>query len=300
MLAREAYMKRSRIWSVIFLVFYSLNVATGEVDPATSRQNQLLDKCEKAGDVSIITGKLSPTNSEQARAAIDMLKKKTQSAVIVLGFAEGDKATLLAAVTDDLAKNISASDILKQISPLIEGGGGGPSDVWIVKCDIHGNILKEKVLEGRHPSVTINDDIFAVVLNKADFPQQDISIIGLDENLKPVWKIDSLFGKTSGLGMLRTIVNKRGDFVLAGSKKLGSAALWKISKDGKILGETEIKDANLCPEFENLLQTPKGYLVAGHSGTMSKILPAAGDKDYKVAKRDTMDIFVAEVTDLPK
>ena len=54
-----------------------------------------------------------------------MLKTKAKSAVIVLGFAEGEKATLLAAVTDDMVKSISASDILKQISPIIEGGGGG-------------------------------------------------------------------------------------------------------------------------------------------------------------------------------
>jgi alanyl-tRNA synthetase len=86
---------------------------------------QLLDKCEKIGDISIIIGKLSPTTAEQARAAIDMLRKKTKSAVIVLGFAEGDKATLLSSVTDDLIKSISAADILKQIAPIIDGGGGG-------------------------------------------------------------------------------------------------------------------------------------------------------------------------------
>ena len=86
---------------------------------------QLLEKCEKIGDVSIITGKLSPTTAEQARAAIDMLKKKAPSAVIVLGFAEGDKATLFAAVTDDLVSKIGAADLLKQISPIIDGGGGG-------------------------------------------------------------------------------------------------------------------------------------------------------------------------------
>src|SRR4030042_5739469 len=77
------------------------------------------------GDVSIITGKLSSTTVEQARAAIDMLKKKAKSAVIVLGFAEGDKATLLAGVTDDLTSKIGAADLLKQISPIIDGGGGG-------------------------------------------------------------------------------------------------------------------------------------------------------------------------------
>jgi alanyl-tRNA synthetase len=86
---------------------------------------QLLEKCEKVGNASIITGKLSPTTAEQARAAIDMLKKKAPSSVIVLGFAEGDKATLFAAVTDDLVSKIGAADLLKQISPIIDGGGGG-------------------------------------------------------------------------------------------------------------------------------------------------------------------------------
>jgi len=86
---------------------------------------QLLDKCEKIGDASIITGKLSPATAEQVRAAIDMLKKKAGSAVIVLGLAEADKATLFAAVTDDLVSKIGASDLLKQISPIIDGGGGG-------------------------------------------------------------------------------------------------------------------------------------------------------------------------------
>jgi len=86
---------------------------------------QLLDKCEKIGNISIIIGKLSPTTAEQARAAIDMLKKKAPSSVIVLGFPEGEKATLLAAVTDDLMAKIGAGEILKQIAPIIDGGGGG-------------------------------------------------------------------------------------------------------------------------------------------------------------------------------
>jgi alanyl-tRNA synthetase len=86
---------------------------------------QLLDKCEKIGDASIVIGKLSPATAEQVRAAIDMLKKKAPSSVIVLGVAEGDKATLFAAVTDDLVSKIGAADLLKQISPIIDGGGGG-------------------------------------------------------------------------------------------------------------------------------------------------------------------------------
>ena len=83
------------------------------------------------------------------------------------------------------------------LAPLKDGGfilsansgrynkfGGGPSEAWIIKCDRDGNILKETILEGRHPIVTVNGDITAVVFNKADFPQQDISVVGLDKELK--------------------------------------------------------------------------------------------------------------------
>ncbi|MBN1391221.1 MAG: alanine--tRNA ligase [Sedimentisphaerales bacterium] len=87
---------------------------------------KLLDECEKIASVSVVIGKLSAASAEQAREAIDMLKKKAKSAVIVFGFAEGENATLLAGVTDDLVKKgLSAGDIVKQIAPLIDGGGGG-------------------------------------------------------------------------------------------------------------------------------------------------------------------------------
>ena len=85
-----------------------------------------LEKCEKIGQASVITGRLSPTPVEQARAAIDSLKKKAKSAAIVLGFADGDNVTLLAGVTNDLIKKgLKAGDIVKQIAPIIDGGGGG-------------------------------------------------------------------------------------------------------------------------------------------------------------------------------
>ena len=88
---------------------------------------QLLQKCEKIGETSIIIGRLQNTRIEQAREAIDMLKKKAKSAAIVLGFGEDDdKATLLAGMTNDLIeKGLKAGDIIKAIAPIIDGGGGG-------------------------------------------------------------------------------------------------------------------------------------------------------------------------------
>ncbi len=87
---------------------------------------QLLDGCEKIGQASVVIGRLSAASAEQAREAVDMLKKKAKSVAVVLGFIEDGNATLLAGVTDDLIKKgLKAGDIVKQIAPLIDGGGGG-------------------------------------------------------------------------------------------------------------------------------------------------------------------------------
>jgi len=87
---------------------------------------QLLEKCEKVGGTSVIIGRLSATSVEQAREAIDMLKKKAKSAAVVLGFIDDDKVTLLAGMTNDLVKKgLKAGVLVKAIAPIVDGGGGG-------------------------------------------------------------------------------------------------------------------------------------------------------------------------------
>ena len=86
----------------------------------------LLEKCTKIGDSAVIVGRLEAASVEQAREAIDMLKKRAKSAAIVLAFDEEGKVTLLAGVTNDLVeKGISAGEIVKTIAPIVDGGGGG-------------------------------------------------------------------------------------------------------------------------------------------------------------------------------
>jgi len=87
---------------------------------------KLLENCEKINSAHVIIGQLSNTPIERAREAVDMLKKKAKSAAIVLGFADGDKVTLLSGVTDDLVKKgLKAGDVVKVIAPIVDGGGGG-------------------------------------------------------------------------------------------------------------------------------------------------------------------------------
>jgi len=91
-----------------------------------SKARQLLENCEKIGSSSIVVGSLDSAPLEEVRQAIDMIKKKAGSAAVVFGMIDGDKATLLAGVTDDLIqKGLKAGDIVKQIAPIVDGSGGG-------------------------------------------------------------------------------------------------------------------------------------------------------------------------------
>jgi alanyl-tRNA synthetase len=88
--------------------------------------DKIFASAKKAGGSSIMAGRLDGATIDQARLAIDSLKKKAGSAVVVLGFEAEGKATLLAGVTDDLvAKGIKAGDIIKEIAPIVGGSGGG-------------------------------------------------------------------------------------------------------------------------------------------------------------------------------
>jgi alanyl-tRNA synthetase len=87
---------------------------------------KLLEGCEKIGQTSVIIGRLSAPSAEQAREAIDMLKKKAKSTAIVLGYISEDKVTLLAGMTGDVIKQgLKAGDIVREIAPIVGGGGGG-------------------------------------------------------------------------------------------------------------------------------------------------------------------------------
>jgi alanyl-tRNA synthetase len=94
---------------------------------AMAEANKLFETAEKIGDASVIVGKLPAVDVDQARTAIDSLKKKAKSAAIVFGVATDDgKVMLLAGVTDDLIKKgVKAGDIVKEIAPIVGGGGGG-------------------------------------------------------------------------------------------------------------------------------------------------------------------------------
>lgn len=60
---------------------------------------------------------------------MDNLRDRLASGVVVLGSAGEDKVSLCVAVAKDLTGKIRAGDIVKQLAPIVGGGGGGRPDM---------------------------------------------------------------------------------------------------------------------------------------------------------------------------
>jgi len=66
---------------------------------------------------------------ESLPALADRLKSRLKSGVIVLAAPMADgKVALIATVTPDLAKKAPAGQLVKQLAPIVGGGGGGRAD----------------------------------------------------------------------------------------------------------------------------------------------------------------------------
>ena len=67
--------------------------------------------------------------SQDARVLADDLRRTLGSGIVILGRADGEKASILVAVTDDLKARIGAGDLVRDLAAIIGGGGGGRSDL---------------------------------------------------------------------------------------------------------------------------------------------------------------------------
>ncbi len=98
---------------------------TGVVD-------DLLAKANEVNGAKVIVAQLPEgASNETVRTQIDRVKQKCASAFVVFGWTEGEgSASIIAAVTPDLVKKgVKAGDVVKQVAPIIGGGGGGKPDI---------------------------------------------------------------------------------------------------------------------------------------------------------------------------
>ena len=89
-------------------------------------------KIRKIGNINILTLELENVNIEEASLLSDKIKEKSTDIIILIGIKEKEKCVLI--FTSDklaltkLANKINMVTLIKEVSKLIGGGGGGRSD----------------------------------------------------------------------------------------------------------------------------------------------------------------------------
>ncbi len=96
---------------------------------ATGHSVDYLSKVVQLNGVRLLAAEVEGQDQAGLRMLVDDLRQKLTSGVIVLGSEHDGKAALCAWVSDDLNKDLRAGDIMKQLAPIVGGGGGGRPDL---------------------------------------------------------------------------------------------------------------------------------------------------------------------------
>jgi alanyl-tRNA synthetase len=78
--------------------------------------------------IRILAREVPPAPANEMREMADTLRSKLGSGVVVIGSRSEDNVSLVAAVTKDLTTRIKAGELVKRLSPIVGGGGGGRPD----------------------------------------------------------------------------------------------------------------------------------------------------------------------------
>jgi alanyl-tRNA synthetase len=91
----------------------------------------LLAGAEQIGGATVVVAEAPAANANLMRQLIDQIRKKTSPSAVFLATTEGtDKVVLVAGVSRDLVeKGVSAGNWVRDVAPVVGGGGGGKPDL---------------------------------------------------------------------------------------------------------------------------------------------------------------------------
>jgi len=85
------------------------------------------DATEVAG-VRLVARAVTGLDKDGLRALVDQHRARIKSGVVVLAAPADGKVTIVVGVTPDLTKRVPAGQLVKQLAPIVGGGGGGRPD----------------------------------------------------------------------------------------------------------------------------------------------------------------------------
>src|SRR5262249_62126530 len=102
-------------------------IAARQSTPARAPPRRPLDVRTVDG-ANVIATRIEGLDDEGVRAAADRLREQYKPGVVLVGSAAPQGALLVAAVSKDLTPRFHAGKIIKELAPIVGGGGGGRPD----------------------------------------------------------------------------------------------------------------------------------------------------------------------------
>jgi alanyl-tRNA synthetase len=97
---------------------------------AKQQANSLLSKVEVVKDIKLLVSRIEAADNDIMRDMADTLRNKLGSGIVVLGAVMEDKPSFIVAITPDLVKKgYQSGKLVKHISAVAGGGGGGKPDM---------------------------------------------------------------------------------------------------------------------------------------------------------------------------
>ena len=82
----------------------------------------------EVGGVRVLATRIDDIDGKALRETADRLRDQKKLGVVLVGSASSGNAFLVASVAKDLTKQFNAGNIIKELAPLVGGGGGGRPD----------------------------------------------------------------------------------------------------------------------------------------------------------------------------
>ncbi|MDD3650298.1 alanine--tRNA ligase [Immundisolibacter sp.] len=96
---------------------------------ASQAGDSLLDQAVEVAGAKVLAAQLDIGDAKALREQADRLRDKLGSAVLVLAGVDGDKVSLVAAVSADLTARVKAGELVNAVAQQVGGKGGGRADM---------------------------------------------------------------------------------------------------------------------------------------------------------------------------
>jgi alanyl-tRNA synthetase len=100
-----------------------------KVKMAASQGTDLISQAQDINGIKVLISRLEGVEPKSLRDAMDQLRNKLGSGVVMLAVTEGEKASIVAGVTQDLTSRVKAGDLIRHTASSMSGKGGGRPDM---------------------------------------------------------------------------------------------------------------------------------------------------------------------------